>query len=65
MHFAYFSGFLIGISAARRRKPHHPVFWVDHELPGGEGLGLCSACSGLLWFGGKGILTTFGPKGRD
>jgi len=23
------------------------------------------ACSGLLWFGGKGILTTFGPKGRD
>jgi len=24
-----------------------------------------SACSGLLWFGGKGILTTFGQKGRD
>jgi len=22
-------------------------------------------CSGLLWFGGKGILTTFGRKGRD
>jgi len=26
---------------------------------------LGSACSGLLWFSGKGILTTFGPKGRD
>jgi len=23
------------------------------------------ACSGLLWFAGKGILTTFGPKERD
>ena len=23
------------------------------------------ACSGLLWFNGKGILTTFGPKERD
>jgi len=24
------------LSAARRRKPRHSVFWVNHELPGGE-----------------------------
>ena len=80
MHFAYFSEFLIEspgseLSAAKRRKPRHQVFWVDYELPGGEEHPQAMlfvlvrfsgfACSGLLWYGGKGILTTFGRKGRD
>jgi len=24
------------LSSARRRKPRHPVFWVDNELSGGK-----------------------------
>ena len=80
MHFAYFSEFLIEspgseLSAARRRKPSHPVFWVDHELLGGEEhpsgdafhfgsiFGFCMFWVALVQR--KRHLIKFGPKGRD
>jgi len=57
MHFAYFL-WVPNRNRLAVKNTRQAMLFVLIRFSG-------SACSGLLWFGGKGILTTFGPKGRD
>ena len=51
-----FSGLIMNCLAVK--NTHQATLFILVQFSG-------SACSRLLWFGGKGVLTIVGPKGRD